>query len=268
MATLNHIFDPKGSVLDTFKPIGLSGLDQVALLNRQDTKLVINSAQIPPILSKLLEDYYILEIDGKRNFYYSSLYYDSEELDAYKQHHNGRMNRYKIRYRGYMDTGTYFFEIKFKSNKNRTIKTRIRRPNFEFQLSENANDLVKKNTFLNPENLHPSVWINFNRITLASVHFNERVTIDTNLVTKHYKTGLMNRFDGLSIIEVKQNRFNRKSKIIQTLRDEKVFPLKLSKYCLAILSCYPNVKRNRFKSKLKRIAKLTKDKNIKKLALA
>ena len=44
-------------------------------------------------------------------------------------HQNKKLNRYKIRQREYLISDISFFEIKFKSNKGRTIKKRIKTKN-------------------------------------------------------------------------------------------------------------------------------------------
>lgn len=41
-------------------------------------------------------------------------------MTFYHDHHNGKLNRFKIRQREYMDTKTSFLEVKFKNNQRRT----------------------------------------------------------------------------------------------------------------------------------------------------
>ena len=67
----------------------------------------------------------ILQIDGKRKHDYKSLYFDTEDRKFYNDHHNQRVNRYKVRYREYVDSGLVFLEIKCKNNKGKTIKKRL-----------------------------------------------------------------------------------------------------------------------------------------------
>ena len=40
-----------------------------------------------------------LEIDGKRLFNYQTEYFDNENKILFKNHQNGKLNRYKIRFR-------------------------------------------------------------------------------------------------------------------------------------------------------------------------
>ena len=62
--------------------------------------------------------------DGKLIHDYKSLYYDTEDWKFYLDHHNGRVNRNKIRFREYVGSKLTFLEIKLKNNKGKTIKKR------------------------------------------------------------------------------------------------------------------------------------------------
>jgi len=90
-------------VLNTFEPVTLKGLDEVKMLNRIDTKYVFHINQFVEILEEVRENYYALEIDNSRMFAYESLYFDTDDYQLYKFHHNGKINRLKVRYRRYSD---------------------------------------------------------------------------------------------------------------------------------------------------------------------
>jgi hypothetical protein len=80
----------------------------------------------------------------------------------------GKLNRHKIRYRKYVESDLNFFEIKFKSNKNRTIKDRVREDHIQDTIIDEAKILLGKKTGLRPEELEPKFWVYFSRITLVS----------------------------------------------------------------------------------------------------
>jgi len=246
-------------VIADFLPISLSEMDKVKLLDRQDTKAVLPFSRLPAIIHKLRKNYRVLEIDGQRVSSYHSLYYDTDDWDSYHEHHNQRKNRYKIRYRNYVDSGLNFFEIKHKTNKNRTIKTRIKTDAIKAQLGLAESNLLVNNTPLNPYEFKPTIWVDYKRITLVSNEDAERVTIDFDVQFKRYNTNQAPvSSPELAIIEIKQERFNRKSIALRTLHQERIFPIRLSKYCLGIMTCYNGeIKRNGFKNKLFRIAKIT-----------
>src|SRR5688500_3966537 len=115
MSALKHMRDEGvDKALNKFESITLNDLDQVRMLNRIDTKFVFHLSQFPAILDEIRDDYYALEIADNRVFAYESLYFDTEDFQLYRFHHNGKFNRLKVRYRRYTDSGLVFFEVKYK----------------------------------------------------------------------------------------------------------------------------------------------------------
>ena len=101
-------------------------MDSVKLMNRIDTKFVFEIELLKKALQEIKEYYYILEIKGLRMSAYRSLYFDTDEFKFYYEHHNGKTNRNKVRYREYLESGLCFLEVKHKNNKGKTIKKRIK----------------------------------------------------------------------------------------------------------------------------------------------
>ena len=101
----------------SFDPISLKEMDGVKLMNRKDTKFIFNEEILPELLEALKDNYNILEISKKRESQYKTMYFDTDDFKFYIQHHNGKLNRHKVRYRQYADVGTTYLEVKFKSNK-------------------------------------------------------------------------------------------------------------------------------------------------------
>ena len=108
-----------------FSPIYLKNMDEVKLMNRSDTKFTFSVRKLPILLEKLVPFYDVLEIKGKRLHSYKSLYFDTDDRKFYNDHHNRRVNRHKIRFREYEDSGLIFLEVKCKNNKGKTIKKRM-----------------------------------------------------------------------------------------------------------------------------------------------
>ncbi len=249
--------DPESALdqrIRSFKPISLAAMDQVKLLNRQDTKYVFSIDRLEEVLGELSEQYDILEIDGHRDMTYRSLYFDTPDLQLYNDHHNGKLNRYKIRYRRYVETNTCFFEIKFKSNKNRTIKSRINQPDITDLPTQPCLDLIAQQSTLPGDALGATLWIYFTRITLVDKHRQERLTIDRHLSFE--KDGKKKALHRLVIAEIKQNRFSTKSVFVSTMRKMHIAPMRLSKYCTGMLLTHDHLKYNRFKPKLLTLNKL------------
>src|ERR1051326_3393647 len=99
-------------LIGEFEPISLKEMDNVKLMNRTDTKFLFNIKYLPEILDEVKDHYRILEVEGKRLSRYETLYYDTEEFEMYKAHHQGRLNRFKIRHRTYVESSLGFLEVK------------------------------------------------------------------------------------------------------------------------------------------------------------
>ncbi len=233
----------------------LKELNNVQLLNRNDTKYIFHQKNLSPLLEKLSPFYKILKIDDTYTFSYDNHYFDTEDFLFYHQHHNEKRNRYKVRYRSYGTTGENFFEIKTKNNNDRTLKKRIPVNKWKQNLGEKEIKLITENIKISPYSLIPKLNIQFNRITLVDINFTERLTIDMHFSVENKKNH--KKFDNLIITEIKQNKYNVKSKFIQFLRDMKIGEMRFSKYCIGIISVNNDIKKNRFKPKLLQINKIT-----------
>ena len=196
----------------------------------------------------------VVEIKSNRITTYSSLYFDTPEHKFYKDHHNGKNNRTKIRIRKYVESDICFLEIKQKDGKGNTTKTRTSIPDFEPNLLEKSLEFIQHATQETFE-LKPIIWNQFNRVTLVNKTAKERLTIDVNLSFK--KNGTLKTYDNLVIIELKQERFNRSSPIVQQLKSKQINPYSISKYCIGMIGIYNELKYNRFKEKLLKINKIT-----------
>ena len=130
--------------LDSFDPISLSEMDDVTLMNRADTKFVFSITTLLKVIHKLSYHYRVLEIKGVRLSAYQSLYFDTDDFQFYHQHHNGKTNRNKVRYREYIDSNLSFLEVKRKNNKGKTIKKRIQVQNINESLLGNIKHLWTK----------------------------------------------------------------------------------------------------------------------------
>jgi hypothetical protein len=235
-------------------PISLKEIEGAALMKRTDTKFVIHENQLLSVLNTVKDEYFVLEIDGKRIMTYSSLYFDTQDKKFYNDHHNGKVNRTKIRMRKYVDSDICFLEIKQKDGKGNTTKTRTSIDDFEPDLSNESIVFIQETTKSNL-NLEPIIWNEFNRITLVNKTAKERLTIDLNLSFK--KSGSFKTYNNLVIIEVKQERFTRTSPVVQQLKSKQINPYSISKYCIGMISIYNDLKYNRFKKKLMKINKIT-----------
>ena len=238
-------------LLKKFNAITIEELDEMKLLKRFDTKFIMPYTHIEALIEGMQEDYRILEIENKRVFTYESLYLDTDEYTFYKQHHNKKLNRYKVRFRKYTDAGKSYLEIKHKTNKGKLKKYRKKKEGIENVLSQETKDYInKKVENIDADQLSQKIWTNYRRFTLANVKALEKITIDTN-VTFLSADGKQKEALPAVVVEIKQSQRSLKSPFMYRMtRDFHIAPTAFSKYCIGMILLHSNVKYNRFKSRL------------------
>lgn len=236
-----------------FASIQLEEMNQVKLMNRIDQKFWFHEDNLQQILQSIDKQYYILDIEGQNEFPYTSTYYDTPDSGMYLKHHNGNLNRYKIRRRSYLSSEISFLEIKFKSNKGRTFKKRTQTNNTESSFTKEERAFIEANTPYSPEDLTPSLINQFSRVTLVNRNFKERCTIDREL--QYTKNGAWIKLDKLAIIEIKTDGRKSISPLAITLKEERIRASGFSKYCVGRVLTDDDLKRNAFKRKIRKIEK-------------
>ncbi len=244
------------AMLDTFEVITLEEMDRVKLMDRTDQKFNFNISHLPGILNEVRDQYRVLEVSGTKMSRYETLYYDTPSFDLFKQHHNGQTNRYKIRLRRYVESDLNFFEVKFKNNKGRTIKKRVKKSDLENNISGKAEELLANTSGMEPQHIEPKLWVNYNRITLVNRFDEERITIDLDLEVKNGND--VADFAGLVIVEAKQAKAHDTA-FVKQLKAMHIREGGTSKYCLAVSKLIPDIKKNNFKSALISIQKIIND---------
>lgn len=235
------------SILQSFEPITLGEMDRVKLMNRTDTKFTFNASQLETVLAEVSAYYHVLEVDGKRISRYKTLYYDTEQLNLYLKHHNGELNRYKIRHRTYVESEIGFLEVKFKSNKGRTIKDRIKKKEVPFEWGVDTALFLNDMLPFDASVLKPVIWVNYSRITLVNKTCAERLTLDLNL--EFIKNDRSKDMGSIVIAEVKQEK-RTASPFLKVMKKHHVREGSISKYCMGIALTSTAVKKNNFKEKL------------------
>ena len=247
------------NALQQFASHSLADLDKATLMNRVDTKYIVPIAVLEAILERLPQSYSALQIGNKKCFRYESTYFDTNDYLFYYLHHGGKLNRYKVRQRHYVDSNTQFLEVKFKNNKKRTLKQRI-------ELSSDCDNSIEQHQeFLRGLNvpqahsLQPILKNSYQRIALASEERGERLTIDLNLSNQSLseQPNQQLRTD-FAIVELKQARADRNSPFVSLARKFGLRPSSFSKYCMGMTFTQNNndLKTNRFKPILRRLKRL------------
>ncbi len=246
-----------------FESISLEELDSIKLMNRIDTKYITNES----VLLEVLKDaaaagYRALEVNDFRVSPYDSIYYDTDDLKMFQDHHNRRLIRQKVRTRSYESSGSTFLEIKRKNNKGRTKKKRTIIPSCDFsdfRQNSDAVDYLTRHSAFTVEQLSPVLETMFNRITLVNPAKTERLTIDVCIKFRNFKTKTDASLNNAVIIELKQDG-RVPSQIKEILLKHRVKPSRISKYCIAITLTDPDARSNRFRPRIRNIEKIINQK--------
>lgn len=243
------------NILQSFEPIHLEEMEGVELMNRVDEKFALPAIELAEILKLLVGSYKILEVDSIRNPTYESIYFDDDKMTFYSSHHRGKMNRFKVRFRKYVETDLTFLEVKHRY-KNRTDKRRISTPELSRALSEEQKDFLNLTGVPGIEGLKPILTNKFKRITLVSIENKERLTFDFDLSYTYQDQ--KEELEDIVIAELKQEKSNRNSSFVALMKSKQIRPYRLSKYCIGVIRIkgQENIKYNRFKKKLLQIKKL------------
>ncbi len=246
-------------LLEKFEPHSLPTQNQAALMDRVDTKFVLPVSFLIEILAPLTDSYSILSAADRRLFNYETTYFDTIDRAFYHAHHNGKLNRHKVRYRRYRESDLSFMEVKLRTNKQRTIKSRV-------SLSQTTPESININQFVaqclqgNYPSLEPTLFVNYRRLTLMNQSKTERLTIDLDLSFQAVDSQKTAKLPALFVAEVKRGRDQQPSIAMQRFKSLGITPTSFSKYCMGCtLTGDGSLKSNRFKPVLQKLKKLAPD---------
>lgn len=240
-------------IVSNFSSVSLDEINEVKLMSRIDRKYWFHISKLIPLLESALDCYDVLEINGERIMDYQTTYFDTEDSSMYIKHHNQKLNRVKIRQRNYVSTNSSFLEVKFKTNKKRTIKTRVATDFGPTEFIQSELDFINIKTPFKGEDLHPSLNNEFKRITLIHKQKLDRCTIDIS--PEFWDENGKSKIEDLVIFEVKRGRSLKHSPIVSILRELKIRQKGLSKYCTGRALLNDKLKQNAFKRRLNFINK-------------
>ncbi|MBP1929971.1 hypothetical protein J2741_002567 [Methanolinea mesophila] len=236
--------------LGEFERISLGELDatRALLLTRMERKHLMSVSQCGALLRRIRGSYRVLEVQDTRVSRYETLYFDNASFVTYIQHHNGKGNRYKLRFRHYESSGDTYLEVKKKSNRGSTEKTRIRTgwPVSGF-LPEHL-DFLKSAFPYDCREFRPVLLTEYDRFTLVSKTSPERITFDTGVSFWDGRRTIS--YPDLVICEVKFEKGTRNSPALSELHDMGIRKQGFSKYCIGASLLYDRLKHNRFKPTL------------------
>lgn len=241
-------------IVTAFAPVSLEEMDAVKLMNRADTKFILTENILLKVLSEIKDQYSILEMNSERKFRYRTSYLDTEDYKMFTAHQNGFLNRYKVRYRDYLSTNDSFLEVKFKTNKGKTIKKRMSLKKKPDNINKQEAFLLKHTPF-DLNSLSIKLTNEFSRLTLVHKTDKERVTVDFDLKFQ-LPGGNFMPVERLCIVEVKREYKPNASVIFWKMKEQGIHPERISKYCIGSVLLNNKLKYNQFKAKVLTINKL------------
>lgn len=177
-------------IVDTlagFSDISLEETNKSAqMLKRIDNKYVVGRSALLSVLDELREDFKILRIDRRGIFSYKSCYFDDNGL-CFKEHQQGKRQRFKVRTRLYVESDKAYFEVKLKGKRGQTDKSRQKCDHFYAYAVDDEQQKMLCELYKESYGkefrftMRPALHVTYNRFTLVSALGGERITIDFNL---------------------------------------------------------------------------------------
>lgn len=235
--------------LERFSPLTLAELvARAELLTRIDRKYALSTAAAEGILARLPAGTQALEIDGRRQAGYESVYFDTPELITYRMCVQQSRRRIKLRTRCYLDSGVSFLEAKTRQAEV-TVKTRTEHPGADrTRLDEAARDYAAaalRGVGQPPElasRLGATLTTGYRRATLLAG--DARVTVDTDLMW-FLPAGDRLATGDLVIVETKSAGACA-STVDRLLWRCGIRPVAISKYATGLAALRPDLPRNRW----------------------
>ena len=247
-------------ILTEFSRSSLEESKAMSFLDRFDTKYVMKVEVANNFLENIKDDYSLLEINNNVVQSYRTVYFDTPALHCFNMHHNKRARRFKFRTRQYLSNGKTYNEIKQKLNSGKTVKFRQRRDVelngipilTEFSKFDDHFINLAGNNGYKFNDLVPSLYVYFNRITLLNKHFPERMTLDFGL--KYEFSGNVFSLNNTAIVELKRDKSPVRTVSQGYFRKIHKEPGGFSKYCIGVCLTHEEAKKNRFLPRIRKIS--------------
>lgn len=226
-------------------PVDLDEVMRTAALQTRVDRKYLLSRRAFERLSGCLTGLAALQIDGRRVFDYESVYFDTADLQLYREHRQGRRLRYKVRTRSYLDSGECLLEVKVKGRRGETVKERTPYPVQRHTVLDRdamafAADVLRRHCDRAPAvGLGAAAVSRYRRATLVDPGEGSRITLDVDLSFErpwHARGGV--RSPDLVILETKSRTGTQVDRL---LRSAGVRPVSMSKYCLGVTLLQPQL---------------------------
>ena len=228
-------------------PISLTVLqDEAAFLTRVDRKYLVPAADIPDLLAGITGPVRALEIGGRRDFGYTTPYFDDDAMTAYLRAARRRPDRFKVRTRLYTDTGLCHLEVKVPDRRGQTIKRRTDHDPHRLRVLAGTDRLWLQDV---PQvapyagHLCHCLTTYYTRFTLVLPDGTGRITVDRDMVFA-LPTGRAVSVTALAIVETKGP--GRPTEVDHALWRLGHRPLALSKFTVGLSLLLPDLPANRW----------------------
>jgi VTC domain len=234
------------------RPMSLDAVTSAAgLQTRVDRKYLVPASVFELLVDSLADRMMVLEIGGSRLFRYESVYFDTPELMAYRQHAHGRRRRAKVRTRTYLDSGDCLLETKAVGAHGETIKTRYpHRVEARHQLDARARELVARQlgTLLVTDDLAAVVTTAYRRATLVDPTGGSRITCDVDL---EFRGPGGSRPGPCDMVLIESKALGAATQADRALYRLGQRPVSLSKYCVGMAMLDPSLPANKWNRELR-----------------
>lgn len=236
------------AVLSDFETISLSGLEETkaGLLTRVESKHLMTVAQCRDLVQQLSGSYRVLEVHNIKIGRYETMYLDNSSFVTYLEHHNGKANRFKLRFRHYESSKETYLEVKKKTSKGATEKTRMKTIWTPYGFLPEQGEFLESAFPFRYQEFRPVLMTVYDRFTLVSRDFPERITFDIGVSFNNGERGLA--YPELVIAEAKYEKGVRNSPALLALHGMVIRKRSFSKYCIGVSLLYDRLKHNRFKA--------------------
>lgn len=242
------------SVFNNFGSISLAETDQAVTGRRLESKFLLTHDALKQIAASL-NSFNILTIEGDHIFSYQNQYYDFNNWECYYNHHRGKLPRFKLRHRHYINTGIAFYEVKMKNNRGISEKKRTEAPKEPEDLLH-IQHVFEKLCGQSLPDFNLSVCTHYDRCTLVSNNKQTRITLDTNLIFSYNDQVIEKK--NLVICELKSTDRKAQNMYNKQLIRLGARPTSFSKYLLGCAYLIPDIKTNRVKPLQHTVDQLTK----------
>lgn len=260
---------PINGILQQFPATSLRDLNaRAGLMSRRDNKYLLTEAQLATVLKGMRGAFEVLEIDGLRQFHYTSVYLDTDDLHCFRDHNQSRRHRLKLRFRHYRESQESYFELKVKDRLNRTHKHRLPVDSTELQKAELTPELREflqrklgdqAGRLADRPYLH-RIEVSYLRSTLVHRNAPLRITLDNHLCFNS-TAGHFEVDQNLWIAEVKSER--GRSDVDRMMLQHGIRPVpRCSKYCVGLTLTDAVSRVSRFTPTVNRIRRMSGMKSI------